>query len=309
MVPHRQAIRAVALVCSVRADGRAYESEICSRIGVSLPYCLDDILESEIYPYLSPALETLLRTTDVSATQDVKSLLYAASVLEVSDIISLEADGPSVRLSPAMEIWRRDRTRRVFIETCLLAGISATQIAEDMRRMWGADVNETEVRRFGELFCDRDYLQGNGWFEYTTCIGEEEAQFKIGLITQPHVFVRWKLGAPVSPDVDLIMDRIIADSYFTERVIKGRAGENGVNLGRDELARVKLERDTLFKAIDRRMKMKQVEAETGGGGDAKAAAKLLREIVLDMEDHEFPLAAEILGSGADMPLIEELEGD
>lgn len=271
-----------------------------------MPSDVATILDEDVYPYLTPSLEALLRTTDVAVSHDIKALLSAASSIGVSDLIRLEADGATVALPSEMARWRQDQTQRIFIETCLLAGISATRIAEDLRAMWGISANEATVERFGQLFCDREMLHGPGWHEYAHCIGADEAQFKISLISQPEVFIRWKLGAPVVPDVGVIMDRIIADSYFTEKILKTRAGENGVNLGRDELARVKLERDTLFKAIDRRLKLKQLEAETGTGSDATAAAKMLKDVVMDLEDHKFALMDEVLG-GERPALVSDLE--
>lgn len=296
MVPHRRILQAIALVASTHPDPSGRHNDLCEQFSVRFPGPMEEFLQVEVYSLLPEHTEVLLKTTDVRNPGGPQTLLQAASLLDLSTLILFDYDGPTVTLPGEVGAWRSDPTKRLFIETCLLANVSHAYIVEDLRRMYGIDVAERDVEVFADLFCDVAYSQGEGWAQYTQCISEAEANFKLSLRNQPAAFVRWKLGAPVPPDLDLVLDRLIADSYFTERVIKARAGDHGIALGKNELARIKMERDTLFKALDRRIKKQELDRASGGGSEAKEAAEHLKAIVLQYSTDLPPLASEVFNA-------------
>jgi hypothetical protein len=178
----------------------------------------------------------------------------------------------------------------MFIETCMLCGVSDTQIGDDLKRLYGMDPDEASLGLFRALFVDAEYAAGDGWLTYVRCIGDAEGTFKRRLMGQPSDFVRWKLGVPVQLDTEKVLDRMVSDAYYTERLIKMDAGENGLHLGKDEVARVKLERDTIFKAMDRKQKLR----ESAGGTQADAALRAIGQLVAGYESQDgLPLLTEL----------------
>ena len=294
-----------------RADGAAYAEQLRQAFHIQLPYPLESVVKELVFPKLPAAVEALLMSTDFTATPDYRPFLAAAQYLEVSPVVGINGSGPAVTLPARVQRWRDDSTLRLFIETCHLCGISQTQIAEDLRRMYGLDVDEGELALFTNFFVDREYSKAGSWLLYERCIGAEEAQFKRQLMAQPHDFVRWKLGVPVHLESDRVLDRLLSDSYYTERLIKFQAGD-ATALGRDELARIKLERDTIFKALDRRLKHQQSRGE---GDGANTAAQAISRIVLEYAE-QAPKTRDQLGytdletdgqASDSMPLITDLE--
>lgn len=294
-----------------RADGAAHAEQLRASLRVQFPVPLEALITETVFPKLPAAIEALLMSTDLAATPDYRPLFAAAQYLEVAEVVSIGPGGPTVTLPARVQRWRDDPTLRIFIETCHLCGISQTQIAEDLRRMYGLDVDEGELAFFINYFVDREYTKGGLWLLYERCIGPDESQFKRQLMAQPHDFVRWKLGVPVHLESDRVLDRLISDSYFTERLIKFQSGD-ATALGRDEVARIKLERDTIFKALDRRLKHQQSRGE---GDGANTAAQAISRIVLEYRD-QVPQTRDQLGqtdietdeaASTGMPLITDLE--
>lgn len=292
MVPHCKILQAIALAALGHPAGVLHAQTLCERFEVCFPAGIPSFLKTHLFPALSPAVEAYLRTTDSSLTGDVRALVQAANALGVADAISYYAEGPSVVLHPMVEKWRRDPTARVFIETSALAGIPVAVIADDVRRMWGYPPEEGAIAQFLAYFVDLTYIDGDCWTSYAACVGSTEATFKRGLMNQPHEYVRWKLGVPVTLDTDKVLDRLISDAYFTERLLKADAGQQGVRMTKDEMARLKLERDTIFKAVNAKLKL--TESSAGGGTEDQAE---IRRIVGAL--------SLTFTSNADMPLLED----
>ena len=297
MVPHRQALRALALVAASRYDRSEYLLAEQERLKIRFPVSFEQFLDSAVYQCIPPALEAYLKTTDFSLVPDYWPLMDAARELGVRDFIGIGADGPILTFSEGLTALRTSNTIRIFIETCWLSGVSQEVILEDLRAMYGVSFNDADVRAFTALFADREYVDGAFWLNYERCVGEAEARYKRRMMRQPHEFIRWKLGAPVVPNADRILDRMIADGYFTERELKFDAGNSGLDLSKDQQARLKLERDTIFKAIDRKLKLK----ESGNGGDGAEAQKLLDKMLAKYDDGVVPLATEVVGETLPAP--------
>lgn len=302
MVPHRQALRALALVAASRHDRPAVLQGAKDLYALEYPVPFEAFLATDVFGCLPPAIETFYKTTDFSVVADYRPLFAAAAELGVSKYIVVGASGPEVLFPPGVAKLRTVKTMRVFIETCVFAGISIEIITSDLRTMFGMPIEEGDIREFVRLFADREWLDAGGWADYVVCISESEATLKVQLRNQPHEYVRWRLGVPVVPNAEAILDRMIADAYFTERVMKSEAGNNGISMGKDELARIKMDRDTIFKAVNLKMKLK----ETGGGSEANDAKNALANIIAKYDTSLVPLMKDVTGvdpgaSGADAP--------
>ena len=308
MVPHRRILCALALVGLSRADGDAAVTTLADELQVAFPCPREDFTQQVVLPLLPPAMEAALLTTDFAATGDYRMAMAAAVALGVATVIAIDHDGLTVALSPVLAQIRAHGTMRVFVETCLLAKISPEQIADDLRRIYGMTVTPDDISAFTALFVDPYYVHGAGWREYETCIGPAEALFKRQLMGQPADFVRWKLGLPVTLASSTVVDRMISDAYYTERLIKSQSGTGGLSLGKDELARVKMERDTIFKGLNARNKLIEIERNSGAGtNETKDAAAALSRIVLEYTNHSFKPAD--TAKAESVPSVADLEAE
>jgi len=306
VVPHRQALRVISLVALSSPDPQAAIDRLCKLFGVKFPGNPSDFIEHDVFPGLTAEIEALFRTTDSYVTCDYRPLFIAARQLGIHKYVTIDDTGPNGYLPPVLVKWRENATVSQFMETCLLCGISHRQVADDMQRMFGVNVEEDDVRAFSMLFVDRDYVQGDCWYNYMLCIGPDNAKNIRRLMDEPHDFVRWKLGVPVALNSDQVLDRLISDAYYTERLIKHNSDSNGVVLAKNDMDRVRMERDTIFKAMACRIKLKETSSAAGSVQAASAAAQEIRRIVLEFSEEPVPLKSDIVGSRAD--LIAELRG-
>lgn len=282
MVPHRRILQAVALVAMARADGPKHAAELLLIFDIQFPCVLADFTAAEIQGRLPAVLDAWFNTTDMAATMDYRPLATAAGNLGLRDIVTIGPTGPTVILPPGVKRLRDNQAIRTMLETSILCEIDLETTCADLKQMYGCNIDESDVRRYGELFVDREYIEGEAWTRYITCIGNDEAIFRRGLIGQPKDFIRWRLGVPVSLNSETVLDRLMSDAYYTERLVKRNAGNLGINLSKDELARVKLERDTIFKAMDMRGKMHDAK----GGDSAKQALATLAGVVAKYESQD-----------------------
>lgn len=282
MVPHRRILQAVALVAMARADGPKHAAELLLILDIQFPCVLADFAAAEIQGRLPAVLDAWFNTTDMAATLDYRPLATAAGNLGLRDIVTIGPTGPTVILPAGIKRLRDNQAIRTMLETSILCEIDQETICSDLKQMYGCNIDESDVRRYGELFVDREYIEGEAWTRYITCIGNDEAIFRRGLIGQPKDFIRWRLGVPVSLNSETVLDRLMSDAYYTERLVKRNAGNLGINLSKDELARVKLERDTIFKAMDMRGKMHDAK----GGDSAKQALATLAGVVAKYESQD-----------------------
>lgn len=287
MVPHRKALRAIALVSYCANDTDATRNRLCLQHCVQFPTPIAEFWQSEIDHWLTPAMQAAFMTTDTILTSDVTFALKVAEELGVAEYIHWTSRGLDIAVSDTVLKWRKTRAMRLFLETMILCGLDIAQIQEDMRRMYGVLIEEAEVRRFAELYCDREFALGDNWFLYTKCIGEDEAQFKVRMMAQNRDYVRWKMGVPISLDSDVVLDRMMSDGYFTCQTIKA---ETDNQLSKDDLVRVKMERDTIFKCMDRKIKFK----EASGGGGTNQAVDAIGKIALKYVEEQFVLKEDLL---------------
>ncbi len=292
MVPHRRILQAVALVAMARADGPKHAAGLLLAFDIQFPCVLADFAAAEIQSRLPAVLDAWFNTTDMATTLDYRPLATAAGNLGLRDIVTIGPTGPTVIVPVGIKRLRDNQAIRTMLETSILCEIDQETICADLKQMYGCNIDESDIRRYGDLFVDREYIEGEAWTRYMTCIGEEEAIFRRGLIGQPKDFVRWRLGVPVSLNSETVLDRLMSDAYYTERLVKRNAGNLGINLSKDELARVKLERDTMFKAMDMRGKLHDAK----GGDSAKQALATLAGVVAKYESQDALLTIAELNS-------------
>ncbi len=254
-----------------RADGPKHAEALEQTLSVRFPCALPDFATVEVQQRLPAALDAWFITTDMATTLDYRPLMRAASTLQVSDLVVIGAAGPTVILPAGVRRIRDNAAMVRMVEASLMCGIGLETLCGDLRQMFGCSIDEADLRRYGELFVDREYLEGEAWSLYMRCIGDEEALFRRALIGQPKDFVRWRLGVPVALNAEAVLNRLMSDAYYTERLLKGTAGNMGLNLSKDEMTRIKMERDTIFKALALRNDM---HADSGGDTAKQALATL-----------------------------------
>jgi hypothetical protein len=270
-------------------------SRLCDQLTVRFPSPDPrEFIESDVLGCLTPEVNACFRTTNFSLVYDYRPFFIAARQLGLERRIRVDEGGPAVNLSDAILKWRNDATLRMFVECYTLCNIPQAQLAEDLRKIYGFDVNEADLTVFEELFVDKDYADGNCWLSYTKCVGDTEASFKRRLMNEPKDFVRWKLGVPVTLETERVIDRLISDAYFTERLLKHQAGDMGLGLKKEELARMKLERETIFKGLDRRLELKKLSVAEGTKANTDAAQEIQR-IILEYVPNDFPTKMDVVG--------------
>jgi hypothetical protein len=276
MVPQRQALEAIALAALSTASPMETLNTLLSIYVLKFPCDFETFCKNNVQSKLTGDVFTRLKAADEVAA------IEAARELGVE--YAIQPGG--LNIPPSIAKWRQHKSIRIFLETCLLCGISELIIADDLRKLYGLEFREDDIVMFKKLFVDITYATGNAWLDYTTIIGAEESLFKRRLMDEPRDFVRWKLGVPITLNADTVLSRLVSDAYYTERVIKL---ENAV-LGKDEIARIKMERDTIFKAMDRLSKFKEAN---GIGGAATEAVKEIKRIIVDLGNPAFPTQAEL----------------
>jgi len=295
MVPHRKVLRAIALVSYCALNTAETREQLLKKHNVKFPSSPAAFWEQEVLHWMSPELQALFMTTDTSITGDFRPMMLAAKDLEVEDYIVFTSRGPDVNVNETILKWRNHDSIRVALESMFLCGIEIATIQEDLRRMYSYAVDEGDLRRFADLYADREFALGDNWLFYTICIGEHEAMFKLRLMKMPRDYARWKLGVPVALDADAVLDRMMSDAHFTCQMMKA---ESDNQLSRDELARVKLERETIFKCMDRKIKYKEVS----GGSNVNKAADQIKSIILKYTDEtQIPLKEDILQQASSEP--------
>jgi hypothetical protein len=289
MVPHRKILRVIALVAHCSADPETTRQALEVEYRVKFPKDFKAFWTNEVLSWLSPAVEALLLTTDFKAVRSYDPAFKAAAELKLNRYITLGPSGLQMNIPDVLRRWRRHEQIRVCLETMLLCALNESQIVSDIRRMYGISIDENQVSEFGQLFVDKDFIEGDPWLEYMECIGTDEAQFKFRLMQAPKDYARYKLGVPVHLNDEEVLDRLMSDSYFAavEMRIEGQ------NITAADLARVKLERETIFKAMDRRLKIREAKNSSGDGG-ASEAAKQMGLIILDYQDQDLPLMSDVM---------------
>lgn len=288
MVPHRKILRVIALVAHCSADPESTRNALEVEYRVKFPKDFKAFWSNEVLSWLSPAVEALLLTTDFKAVRSYDAAFKAAAELKINRYVTLGPSGLQLNVPDVIRRWRRHEQIRVCLETMLLCALNETQIVSDIRRMYGISIDESQVSEFGELFIDKDFIEGDPWLEYMECIGTDEAQFKFRLMQAPKDYARYKLGVPVHLNDEEVLDRLMSDSYFSAVEMK----IEGQNITTADLARVKLERETIFKAMDRRLKIREAKNNSGDGG-ASEAVKQIGRILLDYKEQEMPLMNEL----------------
>jgi len=294
MVPHRKILRIIAILahCSLDPEGEREKLEdICH---VKFPKDVLGFWTTEVLSWLTPEVESLLLTTDFNAVGSYEVAFMAAAQLEISKYITIGPDGLEINLAHHIKKWRKNEQMRICIETLLLCGISVEQVTADLRRMYQIQVTEDDISEFAALFIDNEFIEGDSWLDYQECIGTTESLFKMKMMQAPKDYARYKLGVPVHLNDEEVIDRLMSDSYF----VNVEMSVEGQTTTAADIARIKLERDTIFKAMDRRVKIRVAKLNEGDGG-ATAAAKAIAKIVLKYTEQEIPLMSEVPGLSAD----------
>jgi len=291
MVPHRKALRAIALASRCAVDSAVELERLCALHEVKFPCTFEHFWKTEVLDYLTDEQEIQLTTTDVNLTQDYRPVLTAAAQLGVANLLALTETGLTLNVSRDCLKWRKQRSIRIAIEVLLLCGVSIAQVSEDMRSMYQTQFSADDLTQYASVYCDVEYTVGEYWANYEESIGKSEATYKARFMQQPVDFVRHSLGVAVRLEPDQVLNRLMSDSYFTCLQIQS---DNDGELGKDELARVKFERDTIFKAMDRLTKHK----EASGGNSSTKAADAISKIVMTYEDTSHKMLSELLDDNA-----------
>lgn len=302
MVPHRTALRTLALLGLARAEGDRYVLRRAAELEITFPVSPTQFRAEEVYPFIDDALEAYFLTTDPSLEKTYEPLYRAINQLGLSDFVSMTGEGPDILVPQSVAHWRRESQARIFIETSLLCGVSPSLVAEDMKKVWGKVVDSNDIRVFRDLFVDLDFSTGEYWDNYVRCIGAVESQFKSRLRKQPQHYVRYRLGVPVELNSRDVLNRLVSDAHFTEEHIKAEY-HDAAEIPKEQLARIKMERDTVFKGLDRIMKMDQYESENGGGPSDSTLRDTLNRIKLKYRANDFPLRSTVIADG---PTLNEL---
>lgn len=294
MVPHRKILRVIALLATCSTTPYETRNKLCVELAVRFPSDYALFWSEEVLSWLSPTAEVALTTTDFGTTPKYEVAFAAARELGISKYITLGPNGLELKITQTLRRWRKHTQIRMCLETMLLCSMPIAQIVSDMRRMYGLSIDEDSVSEFAALFIDPEFIEGDPWLEYMECIGEAEAQFKWKLMQAPQDYARYKLGVPVRLDNDAVLDRLMSDSYFTAVEMK----VEGQTTTAAEVARLKMERDTVFKALDRRMKLEEQRLAAGTGSAATSAAAAIAKIMLDHTVQPLQLASEVLSEQA-----------
>lgn len=297
--PYNRFLAILAVAALTRPHGEAWAVQQaqewgCCPSGKTGAEWLTPVLVRVVYPRLSPVSQAYLATfmPGLTPTEPLAGIL---AELGFTGYLEITPSGLNLRVLEFYSRWREDSNLRLFLDTCYLAGIAPAVLQADVRLMWNVTATPEDIAAYCDLFIDRDLILRGGWESYAVAYGNQAEGFVRQLVRQPHDYVRWKLGVPVSLDSEMVLDRLISESYYTERLIKQEMGTSG--LSRDQLARVKMERDTLLKCLDRRIKLKESKKGGGDGEDVAAAAlAALGKMTLKYEKNEFPTVEEITGS-------------
>lgn len=269
MVPHCRILKAIALAARSSSDESYVKDTLCEHYRVKFPvdlFAQDSFWFVEIHKQLPVEIRVAFETSQPALTGDYSSMFAAAEALGLPDLLHIAplpgascTNGPTVIVSPSIVAWRQHPAIRLALDCLLLCGIPFDVASSDMQKMYGSEFPVDELIKFDSLFTDRTQL-GN-WSAYSRCIPQDELAFKHRLTAEPKDFVRWKLGIPVHLDNETVLDRLMSEAYFTERLIKHEArgtDPHGLpSLGAADISRLKLERDTIFKCMDRKIKLKE----------------------------------------------------
>ena len=107
-------------------------------------------------------------------------------------------------------------------------------------------------------------------------------------------FVRWRLGVPVELNTEQVLNRLLSDAYFTDRMLKVNAGDNGIHLTKEERDRAKMERDTIFKVLKAKESLRA--SSEGEDGHTSAFIKAMSEIEPAYVEHTPRLRSELEGA-------------
>lgn len=304
MVPHTRALIAVALAARCSGDEQNLRSALCSHLRIQFPADLFGqraFWQVEGIDKLPIEVSTALETSQMALSGDYTPMFTAAEILGVSGYLTLGGSTiptisdvqPFVSVPQEIVEWRQHSAIRMALECMLLCGLPVDLICSDMRKMYGRTFEESYVQTFKFLFADRAKLRD--WTAYSRCIPQEELSFKHRLMAEPADFVRWKLGVPVNLDSDTVLDRLMSDAYFTERLLKHEARGTDPHglpaLGTADLARIKMERDTIFKCMDRKLKMREIAGQQST--DVSQIHQQIAQIKMEYSTQTVPLVDEL----------------
>jgi hypothetical protein len=247
---------------------------------VLLPANADQWYNNFIHPEISSDDAWTLAVEDPAVTSVTNLLQNIANDMHLLQYLKSEEHEEDpfprlvVSLPPYLVKWREEDNIRLFLDFALLCGVSPGIVAEDFRKLWGFNVTPDQIIEYARLFADITEFRGTGQLNYEAGLQPAQIDLLHGIVRQPSDFVRWRLGVPLAQDPEQVLDKLASDAYYTIALLKRRAGNLGIDLAPNDLARIKLERDTIFKAIDRKLKMKQ-----SGEGEESNDLKSIKEIL------------------------------
>lgn len=293
MVPHRAVLQLISLISLSSSNPEDTRDALCRELEVKFPCTLPDYLANDVFKWLTADVEALLRTTDAKLLFDYQPLFIAAKQLCVDRYLCITSNGPALNLPSVIVKWRENKSLRICIEAMLLAEVGHEQIAEDVHHMFGISVVADDIAQYESLFVDKFYVKN--WLMYAFCIGDEEAKFKRSLMGEPKDYVRWRLGVPVALDSERVVNRMVSDAYFTLRLLKGKIEDPTILLTKDQMTRIKMEQDVIFKGLDRRVKLAELANAAGASSSGVTdAAEAIKQIALEFLDHKHPIKSDVM---------------
>jgi hypothetical protein len=293
VVPHAQILRAISLAAhsSLRPAERIHELKTQFHVEYPCPEAI--FWKAEVLEYLPVEIRVPLETTCAEFTRNYDYLFRAATGLELNDVLTVSAEGPTVRLGDPLDSWRSHDGMRFALDALLLCKVSPGGIKDDFRQLYGRTALEQDVLKYAKYFVDKEYL--DAWALYSKCLPAAVATEYRRMTAEPIDFVRYKLGIPVALDSEMVLNRLMSEAYFTERLIKHERRDASdlsalPSLSPKDLQRIKLERETVFKCMDRLLKLK----EQGHGTERADATKELDALVIELKNHDFEMRENII---------------
>jgi hypothetical protein len=305
VVPHDKALKLILLASFASKDPTWTVANYCAKLKVEYPRGHTASYFKNILNELDDSIaQFFVKRYDIYDGQlifkkdlpiEMAPVLDAGEQLGILNYLQVDETGLSLLIPQTLYKWRQNDPLRKLIEICFLCGFTVNELAADLLSVYGYGVIEIDLFKFLDLFVNPEFTKGDDWLEYEACFpaSSTEPSDRLKLMSEPKDYVKWRLNLPVEIDSDTILNRLIADAYFVEKLIKSRHARTDTSLHSSEFDRIKLERDTIMKSLDRQVKIRSTNAAAGAKFSLDAAEEI-RKIILDYKKSNFKLRNELI---------------
>lgn len=301
MVPYARALSAIVLSGYAVRDDAFIRRELSSLYAILFPPPPWDaaFVKDYVDDRLKPETRIALETAQCAVTRDYGVVFDAAEELGVASYVALgnpytaavSSQDPSFVIPDFMYQIRTHERMRFAIDSMLLCRIPEETVSSDVYKLFGVMFEPEQIEEYRQLFADVSFLKQ--WHVYALCVSSDVYNAQRRMVQEHQDFVRWKLGVPVHLDAETVLDRLISEAYFTERLLKSQAprSSDGLlpELSHADLMRIRMERDTIFKCLEKRAKIRS-ESSDPAVRDALQQLQLLR---VEYTEHQFPTKEEL----------------